>query len=215
MRFVQTVGFLLPVLAIPLFSSAEIGIHNPLEPGGGVPGCATVTACLQNVIRALLSVAGFIALPTLGRALGLPGGLGEFLYFEHPEPYHFDPAIALISTVAGLAGLAVAAAFHWTRTFSPLALRQRYGWLHDLLVRKLYLDDLYQGVIDRVVLAGGAFIAWFDRAVVNDVGVNGTGAAAVVAGDKLKYAETGRLPNYALTMALGLLVIAALVFTFL
>jgi len=55
----------------------------------------------------------------------------------------------------------------------------------------------------------------FDRAIVNDVGVNGTGAAAVVAGDKLKLTETGRLPNYALTMALGLVVIAALVWTFL
>ena len=99
--------------------------------------------------------------------------------------------------------------------WSAEGLRQRYAGPHRFLVNKLYLDDLYQGIIDRVVLAAGAFVAWFDRAVVNDVGVNGTGQAAAAAGDKLKLIDTGRLPNYALTMALGLIVAVALAWTFL
>ena len=49
------------------------------------------------------------------------------------------------------------------------------------------------------------------RAVVNDVGINGPGALAVAVGEVLRRSQTGQLPNYALGMAIGVLVIAAAV----
>ncbi|MBI2886415.1 MAG: NADH-quinone oxidoreductase subunit L [Chloroflexi bacterium] len=156
-------------------------------------------------LAALSLVSGFVALPEVGVALGLPGGLGQFLFFHEPEPFHFDPGVAFTSTVAALLGLAMAAGFYWQRAWSPAALQEMFAGLHRVLINKYYLDDLYQAVIDRVVLAFGAFIALFDRVVVNDTGVNGTGAIAVIAGEKLKYTETGKLPNYALAMAVGVL----------
>ena len=155
-----------------------------------------------------------MALPAVGRLIGLPGGWGEFLYHHEPEAYHADLGVAATSTLIAVLGLGIAAAFYSWNIWSPQSLALRWSWLHRLLVNKFFIDDFYQAVIDRVVLAAGEFIALFDRVVVNDTGVNGTGAIPVVAGDKLKYIETGKLPNYALAMAIGVLAAAAAALTF-
>jgi len=59
------------------------------------------------------------------------------------------------------------------------------------------------------VLAAGNVIAWFDRNVVNDTGVDGSGVIAVFSGFSLKFTKTGKLPNYALGIVVGVIVLAA------
>ena len=174
-----------------------------------------VMAVPMLALAVLSAISGFIVFPSVGQALGLPGGWGEFLFQHEPEPFHFDTAAAAISTVVALAGLGVSAAFYQWRTWSIEAFTRQFQGLHTLLVNKFYLDDFYQAIIDNVVLALGRFIAFFDRAVVNDGAVNGTGALTVFAGDRLKYLETGKLQHYAMGMAIGLLVALAAAYTFL
>ena len=48
---------------------------------------------------------------------------------------------------------------------------------------------------------------WFDREVVDGT-VNGVGAATVGAGRGLRQVQTGRVQNYALGIAIGLIVMA-------
>jgi hypothetical protein len=50
--------------------------------------------------------------------------------------------------------------------------------------------------------------SWFDRYVVNDTGVDGTAQVTGYAGFILKHFQTGRLPNYAMGIALGVVVLA-------
>ncbi len=159
----------------------------------------------------LSALGGLVVLPNAGRRLGLPGGLGEFLYVHEPEAYHADLWVIGLSVLISLAGLVIAAGFYWRGAWSATALRGRFAGLHTFLERKAYLDDVYQWLIDRVALMLGRFIAFFDRAVVNDVGINGPGALAVAVGEVLRRSQTGQLPNYALGMAIGVLVIAAAV----
>ena len=159
----------------------------------------------------LSALGGLVALPNAGRRLGLPGGLGEFLYVHEPEAYHADLWVMGLSVLISLAGLVIASGFYWRGAWSATALRERFAGLHTFLERKAYLDDVYQWLIDRVALMLGRFIAFFDRAVVNDVGINGPGALAVAVGEVLRRSQTGQLPNYALGMAIGVLVIAAAV----
>ena len=47
-------------------------------------------------------------------------------------------------------------------------------------------------------------MALFDRIVINDIGVNGTGKSVFLSGIRLRYIETGKVYNYALGMAVGL-----------
>ena len=53
----------------------------------------------------------------------------------------------------------------------------------------------------------------FDRAVVNDTGVNGSGEVTSGLGFILKFQQTGKLPNYALGMILGVTLLAVVGFT--
>ena len=71
---------------------------------------------------------------------------------------------------------------------------------------------MYQLIIDKIVLASGQAIAWFDRAVVNDSGVNGTGEATDFAAKLAKYSQTGKIPNYALGIVIGVVVITIVAF---
>ena len=160
-------------------------------------------------------VAGFVALDAFGPALGVAPrftGIGSFLYDDHPEPYAFHIGIAALSTLSALAGLAVAWAVYGARLVSPEAVTRRLRFLYDLSVNKYHMDTLYQALINRVILVVAGVVAVFDRAVVNDVGINGPGRATVSTGITMRFHETGKLYNYGLAMTIGaLLLIAAVV----
>ena len=62
---------------------------------------------------------------------------------------------------------------------------------------------MYQWTVDRVVLVFAAFIGFFDRVVVNDVGVNGPADSVKRSAFSLRQHVTGRVYNYALAMVIG------------
>lgn len=87
-------------------------------------------------------------------------------------------------------------------------MKGRLAGLLRVVENKYYIDEAYQWVIDRVVLVVSGFIAWLDRAVVNDVGVNGPADLVRWTGIKLRLHITGQVYSYALAMALGLIALA-------
>ena len=52
-----------------------------------------------------------------------------------------------------------------------------------------------------------AAMAWFDREVVDGI-VNGAGTLTRASGNRLSQVQTGRVQNYALGIAVGLIVMA-------
>ena len=62
----------------------------------------------------------------------------------------------------------------------------------------------------RIVLAFSSAVAAFDRIVVNDTGVDGPALLVRFSAFRARFVQTGRLYNYGLAMALGILVLAAL-----
>jgi NADH-quinone oxidoreductase subunit L len=72
-------------------------------------------------------------------------------------------------------------------------------WWFDDINHKLFVD--WGGR-----LAAAAF--WFDRTIVDGT-VNGIGAVTTMAGLRIRRVQTGRVQNYALGIALGLIVMAA------
>jgi NADH-quinone oxidoreductase subunit L len=160
------------------------------------------------VLGALAAVSGFVVFDTVGEALGFPGGFGKFVFFEHPHEYEFDAAITLVSVLTVGGGL-VAAWFIWTGEQRPAKeLARLFPQAYQASYRKFYFDEIYQWAIDHVVLAVGRVMAWFDRVIVNDTGVNGTAEATGLAGWLLKFQQTGKLPNYALAIVVGVVTLA-------
>jgi len=160
------------------------------------------------VLAALSLVVGFWAFDQVGEALGFPGGIGEFVFLVGPESFEFPVLAAVTSSIAALAGIAFVYGL-WRRGDEPASLLARtFPTIHKILRNKYYLDDAYQWVVNNVVLLIGGIIAWFDRTIVNDTGVNGTARLGVLTGFQLKFWQTGRLPNYALAIVTGVIVLA-------
>jgi NADH-quinone oxidoreductase subunit L len=136
------------------------------------------------------------------------GGFGAFLAPHKGKPFHLEVGVAAPSTVLAVGGFALTWLAYHAGRLSPEAIRRRWGWLHHLLARKYYLDDLYQWCVDHIVLAMGQAIALFDRLVVNDTGVDGTGRSVVLAGRGLRLHVTGLVYTYALGIVAGFLTVA-------
>jgi len=77
-----------------------------------------------------------------------------------------------------------------------------------MLVNKFYFDELYQAAIDYGVLGFSYVVSWFDRYVVNDTGVDGSAQLTGYTGYILKHLQSGRLPHYAMSLALGVVALA-------
>jgi NADH-quinone oxidoreductase subunit L len=160
------------------------------------------------VLAALTVVAGFVVFNGVGEALGFPGGFGEFVFVAEPESFHFPWDVAILSTLSAVVGLA-AAFYFWSGAAEPARrAADRFRPAYETLKRKYFMDDIYQWAINRVVLVAGAVIAWFDRNVVNDTGVDGSAGLGVFSGFGMKFLETGKLPNYALGIMTGVIVLA-------
>jgi NADH-quinone oxidoreductase subunit L len=72
---------------------------------------------------------------------------------------------------------------------------------------KWYFDDLNHLLFVQFGGKVADAMAWFDRAVVDGV-VNGTARVTQDAGDRIRHIQTGRVQNYALGIAVGLIVVA-------
>jgi NADH-quinone oxidoreductase subunit L len=87
------------------------------------------------------------------------------------------------------------------------ALTARVPFLYRASLNKWWFDDLNHLIF--IVIGGrvAAFLWWFDRRVVDDT-VNDIAATTVDAGKELRRVQTGRVQNYALGIAVGLIVMA-------
>ena len=135
-------------------------------------------------------------------------GFGAWLFHDEPHAYKVNVMVMALSVALAVGGFALGWALYVKGSLSPDRIRQQMSGLHTLTVNKFYIDELYQWGIDRVVLVFANFMALFDRIVVNDTGVNGTGRSVLLSGLRLRYIETGKVYNYALGMGVGVVVIA-------
>jgi NADH-quinone oxidoreductase subunit L len=168
------------------------------------------------VLAVLATISGFVVFEEIGEALGFNGGFMGFVYnlAEGPEEFHIDWVITITSIVLVTIGLGLGWYF-WSGEAKPAAKAAEFSpFGYRLLLNRFYIDEAYQFVIDKVVLALGVAIAVFDRAVVNDTGVNGTGEVTDQAGEWGKRLQTGKLPNYALGMVIGVVVLAIVAFSY-
>jgi NADH-quinone oxidoreductase subunit L len=164
------------------------------------------------ILAALAAIAGFVIFGGVGRALGFPGGISEVV-FTH-EPHAFDPdwAFAATALAASVAGIGIGLAYWSGDARRAVSARAWAPDLHALLVNRYYLDDLYQAIINRVVLGAASVVALFDKRVVNEAGVDGGAQSIGWFGLRLKFLQTGKIPNYALAMAAGVIVLAVMAF---
>jgi NADH-quinone oxidoreductase subunit L len=175
-----------------------------------------------------------LAIPSalLGLVLGLPFGAGllaswlEPIFAPATEALHHTPESFQLFGIDGsliLASVAVAAigiAIAWrlfgaeigsirlrSRPATVSAISARVPFLYRASLNKWWFDELNHLLF--IVIGGrvAAFLWWFDRRVVDDT-VNDLARSTIGLGRGLRRVQTGRVQNYALGIALGLLVMA-------
>ena len=176
-----------------------------------------------------------LAVPSLllGLFLGLPLGDSRITHWLEPvfadglrvlhgeaEPayqlFGIDGVLILASVTIAVIGLAIA----WrlfgvdigrirlpSRPEQVRELSARAPFLYRASLNKWWFDDLNHLLF---IVVGGRMAAalwWFDREVVDGT-VNAIGTATLDAGRGLRLVQTGRVQNYALGIAVGLIVMA-------
>ena len=145
--------------------------------------------------------------------------------------------IAVVGIGAGIAFYAPPLPFVFRRRFDPGAATTRFPGVYRFLTHKWYFDELYAATLVRPTLALARALAWFDRhaldGLVNaaasltaglsrlegafdrvavDRLVNLSALAVYAAGDGGRRLQTGRLRNYLMVLAVGLVGLFAGVF---
>ena len=163
------------------------------------------------VLGILAAVSGFVIWHGVGTAIGFPGGFTEFVFLEEPERYHIDWALAGGSVVIAVAGILSGAWMYWgNSTEKSTKLANWSPGIYDMLRNKFYVDELYQKGVDRGLLGFSYIVSWFDRYVVNDTGIDGSAQVTGYSGYILKFLQSGRVPNYAMAITLGVVGLAVL-----
>jgi NADH-quinone oxidoreductase subunit L len=178
-----------------------------------------------------------LAIPSvlLGLLIGLPpengllhtwlepifGGTDQLTGRAHEAYRLFGIDGALVLASVGIAVLGIVAAWRFFgvellgivrggRPRDVQAVTEANGatrFLYRASLNKWWFDDLYDLLFIRVGGRVAAAIWWFDRVIVDGT-VNGIGTLTSDAGLRLRRVQTGRVQNYALGIALGLLVVA-------
>jgi NADH-quinone oxidoreductase subunit L len=115
-------------------------------------------------------------------------------------------ALAIVSVLAGVIGIAVGVSMYVRHRPDPAALTRAAGPVYRVLVNKYYIDELYD---HRFVEAARAFAgaSWaFDIHIIDGL-ANRLGWAFAMGGQGLRRVQTGIVGNYALTIVAGLLLV--------
>ncbi len=155
------------------------------------------------VLAALTCFVGFYDTPLFGNFIG------TYLLGEHAHhAMHIKPMV--ISLAIALSGIGLAY-LHFGRRSAPMrSFVDPIGPLRAFLVRKLYMDDLYHGVINCILEPVAWACNWFDRKVINDTGVNGVANSVKFSGSKLSLIQSGSLNRYITIIAVGLMVVVGI-----
>ena len=117
--------------------------------------------------------------------------------------------LAVLSTVIAIAGAALAILMYKTKPLvSPESLGNLLSPLHTLLLRKYYIDELYENlVVGKVYYQGIAQISdWFDKNIIDRI-ADLTGWIGAHFGVVIRQFQNGQTQMYATVTSIGLIII--------
>ena len=107
---------------------------------------------------------------------------------------------------AGVAGIALAWLTYGSRTIDAARLAGMFGPIRTAALAKFWIDDLFEGAFEIVLLGFSRIVGWIDRYLVDGV-LNVVSAWTLVVGDDLRGIQTGRAQDYVYGLAVGLLLL--------
>jgi NADH-quinone oxidoreductase subunit L len=132
---------------------------------------------------------------------------GPALPFGPAEPEFEAPGWLMPAAVGvAVAGILLAWLTYQQRTINAASLAAAFGPIRHAALRKFWLDDLFEALYGRVLLAFSRLIGWIDRYIVDGV-LNVVSAWTLTSGDDLRTMQSGRAQDYVYGVAVGLVVV--------
>ncbi len=160
------------------------------------------------VILAVASVfVGFVGFPPE------KGAFHDFLHgaFEHVHPHEVSMTMTwtfgIVSTVVALSGVALAYVVYMRKAISTDALAEKYSGVYQFLLNKWYVDEFFMAAVVNPMKDISMFLWKFVDVKVIDGTVNGIGLGVVGMSARLRKLQTGLVANYALEIAIGMVVL--------
>jgi NADH-quinone oxidoreductase subunit L len=130
----------------------------------------------------------------------------------HGEGAHHDPMeyTLMIASVAW-ALLAIFAAYicYLVKPGIPKAVAARLSAVHQVLLNKYYVDEIYYGVFVDGLIGVSKWCWSFVDVMIIDGLVNGTGRLVRAVGGGLRKVQTGQVQAYALSIVFGAVLLVA------
>ncbi|MEO8456589.1 MAG: NADH-quinone oxidoreductase subunit L [Chloroflexota bacterium] len=184
----------------------EGGDHAGDAHAGGHHGDPHESPPLMTIPLFILAVMAIV-----GGAFQVNHWLGDIIHGWLPEESEklatesdFKLWIAALSVSVGMAGLITSYLIYQVRIVNPQKIRAFLEPLPEILDHRYYLDYLYQDVIVKMVIIGGAgwVLAAWDKYVIDGV-VNGAGRITAWTSEHAKFAQDGQAQVYASVMFFG------------
>jgi NADH-quinone oxidoreductase subunit L len=185
----------------------------------------TLPLVLLAIPSAVLGIVLTSGGPPISTGVGLLKGWLEPIFAASEEHLHGQPEAFALGGIDGVLILASVAAATFGLVigiwlFGAFRARGRQATVDGLVastpvtkflyrasLNKWWFDELNDLLFIRIGGRVAAFLWWFDRTIVDGT-VNGVGTLTRGAGGGLRQIQTGRVQNYALGIAIGLLVMA-------
>jgi len=111
-----------------------------------------------------------------------------------------------LAVALGLGGILLAWLTYQRRAISADSLASMFGPIRYAALRGFWVDDVFVAGYRVGVLAFSRIVGWLDRYIVDGV-VNVVSAWTVMAGERLRQIQTGRVQDYVFGVAVGVLLV--------
>jgi len=196
----------------PSATAAQVGPsppaahHSHLHDAPGPMAIALIVLAIGSVL------AGYVGLPA---ALGGGDWFARFLEPSfHVEAAHegaersIELTLMLVSSGVALAGIGIAAYFFLRNRSAADAMAGRFAGLHNLLLNKYFVDEIYDASIVQPIRIVSQEGLWkvVDARII-DGAVNGTGLSVTGWSQLLRRLQTGSVRAYAASLFIGVVAI--------
>ncbi len=161
-----------------------------------------------------------LAVPSIviGALVGYPPENGLFHKFLHKTigselleasgPVEFETTLifGVLSSVAAIFGIGLAYLMYVRQTPNPYTLGDRLHGLWTFLYKKWYFDEVYNALFIGGTRQAAHGLWWVDANII-DGAVNGIARSVNRSSGQLRRVQTGFVANYALVIALGMVLI--------
>ncbi|HHQ47445.1 MAG TPA: NADH-quinone oxidoreductase subunit L [Acidobacteria bacterium] len=184
------------------------------------------TMTLPLVVLGILStIGGFLGVPKLFTGheswnlierfvepilIPLGGAAHEAAEAHHAVSAGVEWGLVFLSLAVAVTGILVARSFYLTdpEFNKAKALAERFPFAYKLLLNKYWVDEIYEAVVVLPIYKAAMF-CWkvVDVILIDGIMVNGTAFMTELTGDILRFLQTGNVRNYALSVAMGVLLL--------